>query len=344
MGAPVIQLEYGEGLLTPDFYGAGLVCYGDSFTFSSTYGRYTHILSSLIYGPHTNYGVNGNRVFPCASVAMLHTLGRTQVQTIMIGINDLLMVGLIAKKGIISTLRSMLAVAFMGQNVPASALRTVGAWTTWANTNVKARARAIGGVPMFTTQGPATYKEWDFSGDSLVVGTFNTANGAYKDLEVLVDGQSLGILANAGLTADQFGYNCGVYSGLGAGNHTARIRSVLAGNTTMLDYVGRFMAPTDKPPVIVGHIAYAHPKYKHPTSGRSLPNAFVDDVNAAIDAVVAEFQAAGMPVVVARTNDYYDALTEVLPDLLHPTHVLTKPPGPGMFHIFEAFTEKFVLS
>jgi hypothetical protein len=70
-----------------------------------------------------------------------------------------------------------------------------------------------------------------------------------------------------------------------------------------------------------------------------LTNATVDNVNNAIDAMVAEF--SDWPVVVARTNDYYTATSECLPDLIHPTHILTSPSGPGMQHIAEAVLEHF---
>jgi hypothetical protein len=333
-----IQMNYGLSQ-TDNLYGKGTIFYGDSFTFSSTLGRYSTILASYLYGPHTNHGANGQRAKACADFAMNMALGRTQTMILMIGLNDLLAVGINAKNGIVNNIKSMVAASLLNTNIPASAMSQVGTWFD-GNTVMGDRARNIGGTPKATTGDFTHYRETTFDGDSVVVGVNTTyaSSGPYRDLDVLVDGVMQDYIVNHTQTADQYGYNCKVYQGFGAGTHTLRVQPRVtnpapSGGAMMIDYVGTLKDPADCAPVVIGHIPYVHPS-------QGLSNATVDAANDAIDAMVAA-EFAGFPVVVARTNDYYTATSECLPDLIHPTHILTSPTGPGMQHIAEAFLEHF---
>jgi hypothetical protein len=335
-----LQMHYGANVID-SIYGAGTIMYGDSFTFSSTLGRLSTILGSILYGPQTNHGVQGQQSRDCSLVTMVKPINRTQIMTILIGLNDLLRRGIAAKNGIVCNIKSMIAVSLLETNAPASALTSTGTWGD-GNTILGGRARSIGGTPRFTTQGPNdAYLEWAFDGDNVVVGTITTyaSSAPYKDVAVYVDGVRQSDITNYVQTSDQYGHNVGVYTGLGEGPHTLRVAPVSAGATTMIDYVGTMKDPSACLPIIVGHIPRVHSSYIYPVNGNPLPNWVVDEVNDAIDLMLDNF--VDWPVRAARTNDYYTAQTECNTDLIHPSHILTSPSGPGMQHIAEAFLEHF---
>ena len=319
---------------TGNLYGKGTIMYGDSFTFSPTLGRYANILASYIYGPHTNHGTNGQQVRTASNIAVAKPIGRTQVMFIMIGLNDLLQKGAGSLDCIVNNIRSIIVANLIDTQCLASAMTTVGTWSD-GNTVMGDRSYAFGSRAKFTSQAPGVaYKEWTFTGDNVAVASICTPTAAYKDLAVWVDGVAQPTYINAAQTNDQYGHTAALYKGFGAGSHTVRVEPISVGTTSMIDYVCTLVDPANAIPIVVGHIPYVHSSNSY-----GLTNATVDAVNAAIDAMVAEF--SDWPVVVARTNDYYTAQSECLPDLIHPTHILTSPSGPGMQHIAEAFLEHF---
>jgi hypothetical protein len=328
-----LYMNYGLNK-TGNLYGKGAIFYGDSFTTSSTLGRYSTIIASYLYGPHTNHGVNGQQVRAASNVAVSKPTGRTQTMIIMSGLNDLLQKGGGSLNCIVNNIRAMIVTGLLKNQSLASAMSAVGTWSN-GNTVMGDRSYALGSFSKFTTQGPGTaYREWTFDGDNVVVGSMCAGTGAYKDVDVWVDGVQQSPLINVGSTNDQYGHTAKLYKGFGAGSHTVRVQSVLAGGPTMVDYVGTLVDPADAVPIVVCHVPYVHS-----TNSYGLTNATVDNVNNAIDAMVAEF--SDWPVVVARTNDYYTAQSECLPDDIHPKHILTSPAGPGMQHIAEAILEHF---
>lgn len=315
-------------------YGSGLISYGDSFTFSSTTWRYSDMLASLIYGPRTNHAVNGQQSRTTSGMGVVKPLNRTQVMSIMTGLNDMLNRKAAAVPGIVNNIKSVVAVGLLRNNVPASAMRFGGVWFD-GNTVSGGRARSIGGTPKGTSGAPGTaYREWDFTGDNVVVGTISTyaSSAPYKDVAVYVDGVRLPDLINRVRTSDQYGNNVGLYTGLGEGEHTLRVEPISAGSTTMIDYVGTLKAPEDCMPIIVGHIPRVHSANSY-----GLTAAMVDAANVQLQAMVDEF--AAWPVRAARVNDFYNAQTMSLPDRIHPTHRITSPAGQGMDRILEAFVE-----
>lgn len=333
MNLATLKMNYGQNQ-TGNLYGSGAIFYGDSFTYSSTLGRYSTILSSYFYGPSTNHGANGQQVRAASNIAVAKPIGRTQIMCVMIGLNDLLQKGAGSQNCIVNNIKSMIAAGLLKTQCLASSMTSVGTWNN-GNTVMGDRSYAFGSRSQYTAQGPSdAYKEWVFDGDNVVVGTICAPTGAYKDLDVLVDGVLQPRLINASMTNDQYGHNVGIYKGFGPGTHTVRVQPVSVGTTSMIDYVGTLDAPEDAIPVVVGHIPHVHP-----SNSFGLANSTVDTVNAALDVMLAEF--SDWPVRAARINDYYDGVTESLPDFIHPTHILTSPTGPGMQHIAEAFMENF---
>jgi hypothetical protein len=333
MNPTTLKMNYGLNQ-TGNLYGKGTIMYGDSFTFSPTLGRYANILASYFYGPHTNHGVNGQQVRAASNVAISKPIGRTQIMVIMSGLNDLLQKGAGSQSCIVNNIRSMIVTGLLKNQCLASAMTSVGTWSN-GNTVMGDRSYAFGSTTKFTAQGPGVaYREWVFDGDNVVVGSICTPTAAYKDLAVWVDGVAQPTYINAAQTNDQYGHTAALYKGFGAGSHTVRVEPVSVGTTSMIDYVGTLDDVVDAVPIVVCHVPYVHPSNSY-----GLTNATVDNVNNAIDAMVAEF--SDWPVVVARTNDYYTATSECLPDLIHPTHILTSPSGPGMQHIAEAILEHF---
>jgi hypothetical protein len=330
MNPTTLKMNYGLNQ-TGNLYGKGVIFYGDSFTRSSTLGRYSTIISSYIYGLSTNHGADGTTARYSSNIAIGKPNGRTQTMIIMTGLNDLLQKGGTVNC-IVNNIRSMIVTGLLDTQCLASSMTSVGSWSN-GNNVMGDRSYALGSTAKFTTQGPeVAYREWVFEGDNVAVGSICAGTSAYKNIDVLVDGVQQAPVVNVGSTNDQYGHSATLYKGFGPGNHTLRVQSVLAGGTTMIDYACTLIEPSLAAPIVVCHVPYVH-------SSVGLSNATVDAVNNAIDSMVAEF--SDWPVVVARTNDYYTAQTETIADGIHPRHILTSPSGPGMQHIAEAVLEHF---
>jgi hypothetical protein len=340
MNLTSIKMNYGASQ-TGNLYGKGTIHYGDSFTVGPTLGRQSAIIPAFLHGPVTNHGVNGQQVRAASNVALTKPVDRTQTMFILSGLNDLLQKGGGSLNCIVNNIRSMIVVGLLDTQCLASAMSAVGSWSN-GNTIMGDRSYALGSTTKYTTQGPGVaYREWTFEGDNVVVGTMTTASGGYGNLEVLVDGVVQDPYVNVAQTNDTYGHTAKLYKGFGPGSHTIRVQGAVAGPVNMIDYVGTLKAPAEAAPIVVGHVPYINAA----STSYSLSNATVDAVNAALDAMVAEF--SDWPVVIARTNDYYNAATEALPEgglYVHPTHIGTTPSGPGMQHIAEAFLEHFVFA
>lgn len=290
--------------------GAPLIAFGDSITAgnaaSATANRYVNLFSAKIGGALDNRAVSGTGMAyqARASFPVVPVLNGSVV-SVMAGFNDLLAWGPAAFPKIETNLRAFIANALLGQAVPASAMRKVGTWTS-AGGSDGGKAMTLGGTGLYTVDGPSSYLEWDFFGETLVVGSWTTigaaSGGTYKDFAISIDGISVGTFFANGATNDAYpatNFNAKVFQSLGFAKHTVRLSPMSSGAYTIVDYVGTLAAPGSIAPILVAQI----PSMTNWTyGGNTLAPATLDDANAMIASVVAEFPGW---VRLVPTNDFY---------------------------------------
>lgn len=300
--------------------GAGMYGFGDSFSVgggaSVQTNGFSYLLAAKIGGTFTNLAVSGTRTAAAAKAALgsLPVVRRPAV-VMMSGFNDILTGGSVAS--IQCNTRALIAAALLKENVPASGLRQSGAWSVLGADG--GRANFIGGTGLYTTD-PNAYLEWDFFGETLVIGSYTTAGTQYKDFNVSIDGGAPASFAASGMTSEVYpatGLNALVLQNLGFGKHTVRLsqKAGAPGTYMVVDYVGTLAEPGATGSAFVGQI----PSMLNWTyGGLTINQAIEDTANAGIASVVAEF--AGWPVRLVPVNDFYtpDA-THTAPDGEHPT-------------------------
>jgi hypothetical protein len=300
--------------------GAGIYGFGDSFSVgggaSIQTNGFSYLLAAKLGGGFTNLAVSGTRTAAAAKAAMgsLPVIRKSAV-VMMSGFNDILTGGSVAS--IQSNTRALIAASFLKENIPASAMRRSGAWTVLGADG--GRANFIGGTALYSTD-PNAYLEWDFFGETLVVGSYTTGTGGtYKDFNVSIDGGAPSTFAAYGMTSEVYpvtGLNALVLQNLGFGKHTVRLsQKTGAGVYIVVDYVGALAEPGATGSTFIGQIpSMVNWSY----NGLTINQGIEDAANAGIASVVDEF--AGWPVQLVPVNDFYtpDA-THTAPDGEHPT-------------------------
>lgn len=312
------------------YSGQGLVSFGDSFT--SWQGSYVNDLSAHIGGSLNNQAAGGTGTTQATRSALASLpVNRKAAVSTLAGFNDIGLCGSPSIELIKSNTRSLIAAALLKENAPASALRSSGAWSALGGA-YGGRAFAIGGTGMFTID-PAAYLEWDFFGETLVVGAYATnvflSGGpwVYRPVRVSIDGGPYQLLETANInTTEDYAYVVMVLKNLGYTKHTVRLSVDDPSYYTTVDYVGTLIEPAAARGVLVGGI----PTRTDWGSGLAT-QAMTDTANAAIESVVSEFSE--YPVRYVAVEDYYSS---VGPDGIHPDSA-------GHDQIFQAFKSRISL-
>jgi lysophospholipase L1-like esterase len=317
-------------------YGNGLITLGDSF--SVPYGlnatspahAYTGRLTAHVGGTRTSYAEGGTGTTKAANAASSLIGLRKQLITCMAGFNDIRKDGAVTIPKIKGNTRAAIAAAFSEDSVPASAMRSAGTWSALGS-GAGGRALALGGTGRYTND-PNAYLEWDFFGETLVVGGIAaTAGAGYKDFNVQVDGGSAVDFICAGQTDENYSLCALVLKDLGYSKHTVRLSPKDSSQWTAIDYVGTIGEPGAKAPMLVGEI----PSMTNWTyAGFTLTPAELLAANDAIADVVDEF--SWLPVEIVPVNDYYNVANGVSSDGAHPNDT-------GHWQIFEAFKSRISL-
>lgn len=313
--------------------GNGLYAFGDSITVgaaaSTTANSWSYLLAAKVGGTFNNLAVSGTRTVHAAKAALSNLpVQRKPAVVAMSGFNDILTSGSNSYTNIQANIRSLIAASFLKENVPASSLRKYGTWITLGQDG--GRANFIGGTGLYSTD-PSAYLEWDFFGETLVVGGYTTVSNQYKDFDVSVDGGAPVTFAAAGITTEAYpltALNTLVLKNLGFGKHTARIsqKPGAVGVYIVVDYVGTLAEPGCTGPTFIGHI----PSMTNWTyNGLTINQAIEDQANAGIAAVVDEFSE--WPIRLVPVNDFYT------PDATHTAADGEHPTDAGHAQIFSAF-------
>ncbi|CAB3845732.1 hypothetical protein LMG26842_02579 [Achromobacter dolens] len=110
---------------------------------------------------------------------------------------------------------------------------------------------------------------------------------------------------------EPYSFAAKVIDGVNSGPHSVRISPMSGTPWTVLDYVGVLNA-FGRGPLLIGHIPYVN---NWTYAGFTLTAAIVDELNAEIDAVVAEFPY--LPVEVVRTNEAFYSVDSCVSDGVH---------------------------
>jgi lysophospholipase L1-like esterase len=332
--AGIAVMDFGARALT----GYGVTMMGDSFTVhggaSDAAHGYATKFSDFVGGTLDNQGVSGTGTITAAKNALAAmVVNRKRLATVLAGFNDIGRTGVAAYDKIKANHRSIIAAAFLREAVPASAMTATGTWTALGN-GLGGKAFALGGTPLYTTD-PGAYLEWEFFGETLVVGAYiQEASGSYKDFNVSIDGAAPVVYQSLGLNDETYpssGFNALVFKNLGFGRHTVRVSDKSgAGVYTVVDYVGTLIDPAAAVGLLVGEVPT---RTQWTYNGNTINQAITEDASAAIASVVAEFSE--WPVRMVPVSDFYTP-ADVGSDGYHPNDA-------GHKRIFQAFKSQVSL-
>jgi len=321
-------------------YGSGFYdAFGDSYTAgtgATAATCYAGILSSRFNTVFNNRGVSGTGVTKTMTQAFsllpsYHMRGR--FITWMAGFNDLFFYGnnatTMTKIG--DVCRAFIANAFLKTAVPANdaSVTQTGAWTTvtpgtWGDKASNLTAGTGRAVFFGTSTGRL---DWTFTGESVVVGTWNGNGSTYAQgqFDVYIDSvfvetrTPLGASDGNLLLPDTYqglSHTALVYTGLGSGSHTISVR-LKTNNISMFDYFGTLAPPSECPSLLMGDISFLN------AAGyvaETLRSKTIDSLGSSqIQTQVALFSALGYPVASVPCNDYYNANTQAFSDNIHPS-------------------------
>lgn len=321
--------------------GEGVIAIGDSFTVglnaTSEAAKYVNRLGGYIGGAVANQGYGGEGWVYCANKALALNSDRSRLVTFLAGLNDIRISngtgGYGAFPKIKANLHAALAACFLQESVPASKLTKSGNWMTLASV-AGGRAINIGGTAMYTPDMNA-YMEWEFFGETLVIGAIaclNSNGKMYSNMLVTIDNGPQELMQVEGQTNETYGYVAKVYKNLGFGKHTVRIQPADTTNySCVLDYVGTLCEPWANGPVLVGHIPYV---INYTTGTHVATPQMFTDANAEMDAIVAEWSDWGVAIV--PTNDFFDPATGCDTDGVHPNNT-------GHVQIYNGFKSRVSL-
>lgn len=316
------------------FIGAGLIAFGDSFTVgqgaTDAPHQYAIRLNSYIGGTLNNQAISGTGTSVAAQKACaILPNNRKSAVSVLAGYNDIGRYGASAYFQISNNLRSIITCSLLKESLPASNLRRFGIWNA-LGANYGGRAFFLGGTGLYTDDANA-YLEWDFYGETLVVGSYATSPASYSNVKVSIDGADPQVLQNIGIQSNEaFAYTVLVLKNLGFGKHTVRLFVDDANHHTTIDYVGTLVNPKMAQVILIGEIPI---RTLWTYNGVTIDQSIINSANVIIEATINEFSE--WPVSLVPTSQFYKT-TDVGPDGLHPNDT-------GHLHLFEAFKSQLSL-
>jgi len=315
--------------------------FGDSFTAgngSNGYNSFANIVSARYGCTLSNFAVGGtgvSRAVTNAFTCLATGAAPTKNVILMAGFNDMSRyVGQQTLDKIEHETTAFIANALLAFAIPASSSAVVntGSWNSATPGAWKDKASAgLSGTAMFH-YGAGGAKSWSFSGDTVVIGTWDTDGSVYQlsPIEVRIDGVLIDTYHPQGATDGNAGcaefypgevfmglsHHALVYTELGAGPHTVEVRSTENGYI-FIDYFGCLGAPGSAPLISIADA----PKLND--AGYALlplrSSALDDQASAVIASVVDRFAKWGYPVQLIKVNDFYDPSTGADSDHVHPS-------------------------
>lgn len=248
---------------------------------------------------------------------------------------------------VMNCLRGGIANSFLGTAVAAyeGSVTKSGPYSADLDTHViGGKARRINNVyRAVTLLAQDAFVEYSFTGDNIVVGfvgTDGTINN-YGLFRILIDGNSFGDHESnnyaTGKTLStynhQFCPGSFVFCGLGAGSHTVRIIA-LDSRPVAIDYLGTMKDPALCKPVLVAHVMKMTAAGYALTPNNKGSDASCNTFNNEINNLPSTFP--GYPIGIVETDNFYDPVTGVSTDKIHPNNV-------GHGKLFESYQSQITL-
>jgi len=304
--------------------------FGDSITVgqnSTGDNSYIKLISSLYDTTNTNRAVSGRGIWESLRLhnANINPLTRA-FSVVMTGFNDVRRGGNSAKtfskiengyKGII--VNQFMRTSIAGNTASTSIVRS-GTWNQYYSDTVGGK---YNNGSWSTISG--NYIEYSFSNNNVVIGMIcgDGVSEVYGDFDVYIDGvlydsytlnnKTDGI--SDGVNNNQRAPYILYFTGLEDGNHTIRI-TLTNSFPVPIDYFGHLNDPNLCTPILLMEA----PKMNSTGYAIAPANAndtIIDELNVLINSIANEF-SNDFPIIVAKTNDYYDLATGLDSDNIHP--------------------------
>jgi len=319
--------------------------YGDSFVHS---GEWTGIVGNAFGFSSNNSGSFGGigynysctRNYTLTGWSSTHTFVNSKPVFVMAGLNDIRRNGATYKtlQKIIGCQTAIIANTSMQNPVAANngSVTATGTWTTTSGIGDKASI-SLGGLVRKSGASGSTLT-WTFGGTGFVFGFFNTdevtffsGNGTYSidggtPIPFTGKGKTDGV--SDGITANAITQNAIIVNNLNSATHTVVI-TALETAPLYIDYFGIIQPVTTLNPIYFSSIPYLT------SAGYALvpDQGSISASNSASKSLrntVLRYSFANLPVNFVEVNDYYDTLTDVSIDNVHPN-------ASGYGHIATAF-------
>lgn len=181
---------------------------------------------------------------------------------------------------------------------------------------------------------------WIFTGTTVAVGLIGAdgtgGNFNYAAFSVYIDGVRVDSLTenlqwdgvSDGVYDNKRGPMAIYYTGLSAGTHKIVLYQRQASNYLAIDYFGTLVTTLNAKPLVIMHAPRMNAA-GYATAPANANNTVINTLNSTIDSLFATFPA-GYPIYKVLTNNYYDTLTGLSGDNIHPNNT-------GYRQIFNAF-------
>lgn len=307
---------------------------GQGATVPST-GGYAYLLASSYGLPITNYALSGSGIWRSAASHNINiNAGHTSLATVMAGFNDVRRGGAsrTTLNKIIWGLNAIIANQYLKSNVAAGNGSGVARFGTgWA---VNYNSQSVGGKSAGTTGAFTNVVNdsivYTFTDSTVVVGLI-TADGVtnqYSDFTVYIDNVSQGSFTenfqtdgiSDGVNDNKRTPMALIFRGLTNTTHKIKLvnNSASASKFLVVDYFGNLIDSTAAQPLLIFHAPRMNAA-GYATAPALANNAVIDTLNSKIDSLVANYTNT-YPIKVALTNNYYDTLTGLSVDNIHPNN------------------------
>jgi hypothetical protein len=310
--------------------------YGDSITVGqgSTSGNsYIELISDFYSLSNINRAVSARGIW---ETIRLHNLNidPTNIKTsiVMSGFNDVRRGGNAFKtiSKIKNGYRALIANQFLKTFIPAHtspSITTSGSWSTYPADTVGGKSSASKGLGSYSLT-IGDYKTYTFKDDNVVLAMIGS-DGVYEthgNFDVHIDGVFIGnFTGNNKTDGISDGSNSNTrspyilyFGGLTNAMHTITV-TLTSANSVVIDYFGNLLNPKFCAPLFICEA----PKMNatgYATSPALATDAIIDELNLEINNVVNEFNL-DYPIIVSKTNDFYDVATGLSGDNIHPNDI-----------------------
>lgn len=324
--------------------------FGNSFTVGvgatpNTLG-YAYLMDAYYSLLYSNLGLSGSGVWIAATRHYSNIQpGHNSISTVMSGFNNIRKNGntlLTTRKVTNEHVAIFVNQMMKNYSVANSGLGVTlfGTWSAYNSTGFGGKTGANGA----TTSTLNDSLTFTFTDTTVAFGGFGSDSSSSpfyfsENFQVLIDNVLVGTYTENnqtdGIDPSGDSYNNRIipmawyFTGLTNTAHTLKIVNKTTHSYPLnIDFVGNLVDATKAMPLLIFEIPKMNAAGYAIAGFNSASNAIMDAINFSLDSTIALFPR-NYPVYVAKTNNYYNTLTDVSGDNIHPTNL-------GHFHIGQA--------